>query len=94
MDSHPASQEPQMQMPQYQSHKKVWALQIKEVFRPSSSKELVTVSFVEADYAPIQVESEVCSRYWPREGDYYLVYEDGYQSISPRKAFEEGYTKL
>jgi len=27
-------------------------------------------------------------------GDYYVVYEDGYKSISPAKAFEEGYTLI
>ena len=93
MDSHQASQQPQIQMPQFQSHKKVWALQIKEVLREPDG-EVVTLHFIDSSYAPRKVTYEVISRYWPKEGDYYLVYEDGYQSVSPRKAFEEGYTKL
>lgn len=30
----------------------------------------------------------------PAVGDYYVVYEDGYASWSPAKAFEEGYSKI
>lgn len=30
----------------------------------------------------------------PAKGDYYVEYDDGYQSWSPAKAFEEGYTRL
>lgn len=34
------------------------------------------------------------ARYTPQPGDYYVVYEDGYASISPKKAFEDGYTRM
>lgn len=34
------------------------------------------------------------ARMRPIPGDYYVVYDDGYASISPRKAFEEGYHRL
>lgn len=27
-------------------------------------------------------------------GDYAVEYEDGYRSVSPRKAFEDGYTRV
>ena len=30
----------------------------------------------------------------PEVGGYYVVYEDGYKSFSPAKAFEEGYTLI
>lgn len=30
----------------------------------------------------------------PKPGDYYVVYDDGYTSLSPAKAFEEGYTLI
>jgi hypothetical protein len=30
----------------------------------------------------------------PKAGDYYVVYEDGYTSLSPAKAFEDGYTLI
>ena len=34
------------------------------------------------------------SRYMPKPGDYFVVYDDGYESYSPAKAFEEGYTRI
>jgi hypothetical protein len=42
------------------------------------------------------------NRVWPTEpamklraevGGYYILYPDGYTSVSPQKAFEEGYTE-
>jgi hypothetical protein len=30
----------------------------------------------------------------PLPGDYLVIYEDGYRSISPAKAFEDGYTRI
>ena len=32
--------------------------------------------------------------YQPKEGDYLVEYEDGYRSVSPKKAFEDGYTLM
>jgi hypothetical protein len=37
--------------------------------------------------------AEIFARYVPVPGDFYVVYADGYQSFSPRKAFLEGYTR-
>jgi hypothetical protein len=34
---------------------------------------------------------DVITRYLPVVGDYFVQYQDGYLSFSPRKAFEEGY---
>jgi hypothetical protein len=73
------------QMPQYQSHKKVWALRILSV-------EVNTIHFMSSIYAPREVDPKIFSRYIPVSGDYFVVYDDGYESISPKKAFEEGYT--
>lgn len=33
-------------------------------------------------------------RHHPIVGDYLVMYEDGYMSLSPSKAFEDGYTEL
>jgi hypothetical protein len=30
----------------------------------------------------------------PQTGGYYVVYEDGYESFSPAKAFEKGYVEI
>jgi len=76
-----------IQMPRYQSHKKVWALKI-------ASVEGYTLTFAEPGYAPIRVDEQLFGRYTPVVGDYYVTYDDGYKSISPAKAFEEGYTRI
>lgn len=34
------------------------------------------------------------ARYSPVPGDYWIIYSEGYQSISPRAAFLEGYTMM
>lgn len=33
-------------------------------------------------------------RYKPEAGDYLVEYDGGYQAISPKQAFEDGYEKL
>lgn len=83
----------QSAMPRYQSHKKVWALKIKTVTANSTDKRLL-VAFEESGYAPMDLAYDIVARYTPVPGDYYMVYDDGYKSISPAKAFEEGYTRL
>jgi hypothetical protein len=82
-----------MEMPKYRSHKEVWALKIGEglTVNPDGS---VTLPIVDPGYAPVTVEKGVVGRYMPMPGDYYVVYSDGYKSISPAKAFEEGYTLI
>jgi hypothetical protein len=83
------------QMPQYQSHKKVWALKIATVEDHPGDAENVTLVFADSKtYAPRLTARAVVSRYMPKAGDYFVVYDDGYESISPAKAFEEGYTRI
>lgn len=82
------------QMPCYRCYKKVWALKIATVEDHPIDTEHVTLIFMPAIYAPQQVEREVVRRYMPKPGDYFVVYEDGYRSISPAKAFEDDYTRI
>ena len=81
----------QVEMPRYQSHKKVWALQIIEAIRIPGG---VQLSFKDRRYAGRVISEDVVSRYFPQPGDYLVQYEDGYLSISPQKAFEEGYSPI
>jgi hypothetical protein len=76
-----------MEMPRYRSHKQVWALKIETI---NGHK----LTFAEKGYAPIMCDAPMFSRYQPVPGDFYVVYDDGYKSFSPAKAFEEGYTRL
>jgi hypothetical protein len=36
-------------------------------------------------------EPKMTERYQPKVGDFWVIYEDGYQSLSPRAAFLGGY---
>ena len=42
----------------------------------------------------IQVTPDFFVKHNPQVDGYFVVYEDGYQSYSPAKAFEEGYTRI
>jgi len=74
-------------LPRYKCHKEVSALKIQEING-------LTLTFIDPGYPPIDVEPLIFARYYPVPGDYYVVYDDGYASISPAKAFEDGYTKI
>lgn len=81
------SQQVEIEMPKYKCHKEVWALKIEKI---SGLK----LSFSDEGYDSIIVEQSLFSRYIPVPGDYYVIYEDGYKSISPAKAFENGYSPI
>lgn len=79
-----------VEMPLYQSHKRVWALKIKEVDRMNGYR----IVPEESGYAPVPVNAEYMDKHRPKAGGYYVVYEDGYKSFSPAHAFEGGYTRV
>lgn len=83
----------QQEMPVYQSHKKVWALKIKDVYATNGDFILIPC---DTSFAPFEVSADWISRYNPEDSDkgYYVVYKGGYASWSPSEAFEEGYTEL
>lgn len=76
-----------IEMPRYRSHKQVWALKI-------ASVDGNRLTFAGDGYAAVTVDPKMFVRYTPVPGDYYVVYDDGYKSISPARAFEEGYTRV
>ena len=76
-----------MEMPRYRSHKQVWALEIATVVGRY-------LTFRDAGYAGVMCPEPMFSRYTPVPGDFYVVYDDGYKSFSPAKAFNEGYTRI
>lgn len=86
------SNEVKREMPRYQSHKRVYALEIKKM-EPLSAGHIM-VSFCDEGYEQVPLPREMFARYEPFPGDFYVVYDDGYKSFSPRKAFLEGYTKV
>lgn len=90
------------QMPQYDCHKKAWALKIKEVkcesLLSNPPVDKVTLIFEDSHFTPFVVDNDYARKHleYPQKhlskaGGYYVVYEDGYKSYSPEKAFVEGY---
>lgn len=82
-------------LPRYRCHKKVRAAEIKSVEpgRIDGKGPGATI------YLNLPIRSWVCvgeefmHKHDPRPGGYFVVYDDGYESFSPAKAFEEGYTR-
>ena len=82
----------QIEMPQYKSHKIVWALKIKEIHPDEDGGAIIHPA--DAGYADFRVIEEFVKRHNPKEGGYYVVYKDGYSSYSPAQPFEEGYQRI
>lgn len=90
------------EMPVYQSHKTVWALQIRQIItdgqlaaienRDSDGSAIIDPE--EPGYSPFQVSREYMEKHKPCAGGYYVVYKDGSESFSPKEAFEEGNTRV
>lgn len=81
-------------LPRYKCHKEVGAIKISEVV-PNSLPPGGSLLHVEGgQFCPIPVTEEWHAKHKPEAGGYYVVYDDGYKSYSPAKAFEEGYTKI
>lgn len=81
-------------MPRYKCHKEVWALKIAAIeIREDKS---ATIAPTDHRYAPFATKPGWAERWKGGEGDcgYYVVYDDGYASWSPAKAFEEGYSLI
>jgi hypothetical protein len=75
---------------QFQSIKRVLAGEIKEVVPAGCYvQEADGVTQVLRIYPP-----NMTARYTPKVGDFWVVYDDGYQSISPREAFLAGYVPM
>jgi len=89
-------------MPEYQSHKKVWALKIKSIQfdgdlpenEGQESDGSATFIAEEDGFAPIKLSPEYIHKHKPQAGGYYVVYEGGYKSWSPADVFEAGNTRV
>lgn len=101
------SNEAQRELPRYKCHKEVWALKIASIqaARPDGPCHVTAEESEETDgsamitptddrYAPFHVSREYMLKHKPEVGGYYVVYQDGYQSFSPARAFESGYIRI
>jgi hypothetical protein len=75
-------------LPRYQSHKIVEAAPIIAYDRNAPT---IFVRIDQAETVRIEVPSNFFARGIPDVGDYFVRYEDGYVSWSPKEAFEAGY---
>lgn len=75
--------------PEYKSHKTVQAFKIAEI-----EGNILLPDMFEGGLAGWTADDEYMTKHKPEVGGYFVMYEDGYTSFSPAKAFEEGYTKV
>lgn len=75
-------------LPLYQCHKQVRAGEIGGLDFQDPSQ----VGLLIGEHHRVNVSREWYKRHNPSLGDYYVQYADGYASVSPAKAFEDGYT--
>lgn len=82
-----------IEMPRYLCRKIVHALQIASVELRDDGADVYPA---DEGYAPFEVSADWAARYKPVDGDegYYVVYDGGYASWSPSKAFRDGYTMI
>jgi hypothetical protein len=83
-------------MAEYQCFKVVQAAEIKSVAQLEESNDLsliIGIPGTDVDL-PYLAAEELTQRYKPETGDYLVLYENGYVSISPKKVFEDGYSKI
>jgi hypothetical protein len=81
--------EPTDALQQFQSIKKVRAGEITEVRAMGC---LVRGS--DGEPSMRYYDQDTTRRFTPSAGDFWIAYPDGYQSLSPRKAFVEGYVAI
>lgn len=72
-------------MKRYQCHKQVFAAKILSIADRTLYLE---------NGSEFTCPWSMLARILPVPGDYLVTYDDGYQSVSPGKAFEEGYSEI
>lgn len=84
------------ELAQFRCHKIVRAGKISyvEPTEPTGGSRILKIVATNGEPLVKLLEGEFFARGAPKVGDYFVVYEDGYQSWSPAKAFGEGYTRL
>lgn len=88
-------------LPLFQCTKKVHAVKISEIYTNvniTSKNGDIThnniVIYSVNSYSYIVISKEYYEKFKPYPGGYYVVYEDGYESFSPKEAFENGYFEI
>jgi hypothetical protein len=84
------------ELAQWQSHKIVRAGKVlpQQVEDTGEGTGVLTVEDVNGTPCRVVVPNNFFARGAPSPGDYVVIYDDGYKSWSPAKAFEEGYIRI
>lgn len=82
----------QEELPEYRCHKKVRALKIAKLFPHDDGT--TTMQPAEEGFNPFLLSEKYIKRHKPKEGGYYVLYKNGYESFSPGEAFLDGYTRI
>lgn len=83
--------QPDAELPEWQCHKVVRAAKITSV-KPMGASGLFTLELEGG--LEVHVTYVYYQKHQPTAGNYYVRYEDGYESLSPPKAFEDGYKRV
>ena len=83
----------QSDWPVYESHKVVWAAKIVAVHDLEGIRTIMVRPENSLEVEPFH-PTEPAMMLRAEVGGYAVLYPDGYKSISPAKAFEEGYTRI
>jgi hypothetical protein len=81
-----------VELPQYQCHKRVRAAKI-TALRQNGNHDMPDLVLGEIGCVVTHLP-DWHLKHKPEVGGYYVVYEDGYASYSPARAFEDGYTRI
>lgn len=77
-----------LSIPEYKCHKVVRAFKIARIDLSPQTCYLIAA---DPSIVPVAMLRDVLDTKNPSIGDYFVLYKDGYTSISPSKVFEDGY---
>lgn len=85
-------------LPAWRCHKKVRACKIRSVIVTHAPNRIDIPGGLifpeDMRFGAIEVSGAYLVKHKPTPGGYYVRYDDGYESFSPAKAFEEGYKRV
>lgn len=84
---------PPVELSRWQCHKVVQAARIIDITTTPDDAVVLHLDDPELGDIPVTKNFEWCRKHNPEAGGYFVRYEDGYESFSPKEAFEAGYTR-
>ncbi len=79
-------------LPKYKCNKVVEAVKILNFGQDDEGKRHIIAD--RPNIPPFPISLHYWNKHMPQIGGYYVRYEDGYESFSPAKSFEDGYSEI